>query len=88
MYHCDEFQHDSWEVAVFNFHKKSGNFSGYSDSGSIIFNTKGKIVALLHSGMLKGMYTHVTYGTPGHFVLDQIKEHYPHADFDHLSYNA
>ena len=87
-YHCNEFEHDSWEVAVFNFDKKSGNFSDYGDSGSIIFNAEGKIVALLHLGMLKGMYNHVTYGTPGHFILDQIKEHYPHADFDRLSYDA
>jgi len=87
-YHCDELEHDSWEVAVFNYDKKSGNFSDHGDSGSIIFNAEGKIVALLHSGMPKGLYSHVTYGTPGHFVFDQIKEHYPDADFARLSFDA
>ncbi|KAF5375685.1 hypothetical protein D9615_009410 [Tricholomella constricta] len=84
-YHCDLFEHDSWEVAVFNYDKKSGNFSDRGDSGSVIFNAEGKIVALVHSGMPKGLglYSHVTYGTPGHFVFDQIKEYYrtlPYAD--------
>ncbi|KAF5375646.1 hypothetical protein D9615_009391 [Tricholomella constricta] len=87
-YHCDEFEHDSWEVAVFNYDKKSGNFSDHGDSGSIIFNAEGKIVALLHSNMPKGLYSHVTYGAPGHFVFDQIKEHYPDADFACLSFDA
>lgn len=89
-YHCDEFEKDSWEVAIFNYDKNSGNFSDYGDSGSIIFNAEGKIVALLHSGTPSKelLDSHVTYGTPGHFIFDQIKEHYPDADFSRLSFDA
>lgn len=30
--------------------------------------------------------SHVTFGTPAHFVMDQIKEHFPHADFTRPSF--
>ncbi|KAF9471402.1 hypothetical protein BDN70DRAFT_820054 [Pholiota conissans] len=50
-YTCDEFERDSWEVAVLNLSKKHGDFSGRGDSGAAIFNAEGKIVAHLHSGM-------------------------------------
>lgn len=87
-YTCDEFQHDSWEVAVLNFSKKHGNFSGKGDSGAAIFNAEGKLVAILHSGMPRGMSNHVTFGTPGHYVVELVKERYPHADFERLKFDA
>ncbi|KEP47580.1 hypothetical protein V565_150850 [Rhizoctonia solani 123E] len=83
---CDEFEHDSWEVAFLNFSKKLGNFSAKGDSGAAIFNAQGKLVALLHSGMPRGMSNHVTFGMPGHYVVELVKEHYPHADFDRLQF--
>lgn len=85
-YTCDEFGHESWEVAVLNFSKKHGNFSGKGDSGAAIFNAEGKLVAILHSGMR--MSNHVTFGTPGHYVVELVKEHYPDADFDRLKFDA
>lgn len=80
-YHCDECEHDPWEVAAFNYDDRSGNFSDHGNSGFIILSAEGKIVDSLHSGIPKGLYSHVTYGTPGHFVFDQIKGHYLDAVF-------
>lgn len=85
-YTCDEFEKESWEVAVFNYDKRLGNFSAKGDSGSCIFNAEGKMVAFLHSGVPKGLSSHITFGTPAHFIIDQIKEHYPHADFARLTF--
>ncbi|KAJ7104230.1 hypothetical protein B0H15DRAFT_896559 [Mycena belliarum] len=75
----------SWEVAVLNYAKE--NFSYKGDSGSCIFNAEGKMVAFLHSGMPRGMSSHVTFGTPAHFVRDQIKKRYPHADFSRTAFS-
>ncbi|KAI0032626.1 hypothetical protein K488DRAFT_49453 [Vararia minispora EC-137] len=85
-YTCDEFGHDSWEVAVFNYDKRSGNFSASGDSGSLIFNAEGKMVAILHSGMPRGLSSHVTFATPAHFIIEQIKLRYPKADFARLEF--
>jgi hypothetical protein len=85
-YTCDEFDHDSWEVAVFNYDRRSGNFSAKGDSGSLIFNAEGQMVAILHSGMPRGFSSHVTFATPTHFVIDQIKLRYPKADFARLEF--
>ncbi|KAG8729916.1 hypothetical protein FRC11_007753 [Ceratobasidium sp. 423] len=74
----------SWEVAIFNFAKD--NFSYKGDSGSCIFNAEGKMVAFLHSGMPRGMSSHVTFGTPAHFVLEQIRKRYPYADFNRVTF--
>lgn len=87
-YTCDEFEHDSWEVAVLNFSKKHGNFSAKGDSGAAIFNAEGKLVAILHSGMPRGMSNYVTFGAPGHYVIELIKERYPHANFECLKFDA
>ena len=84
-YTCDEFDHDSWEVAVFNY-GGSGNFSAKGDSGSLVFNAEGKMVAIIHSGMPRGFSNHVTFATPAHFVIDQIKLRYPKADFARLEF--
>ncbi|EIM92559.1 uncharacterized protein STEHIDRAFT_47682 [Stereum hirsutum FP-91666 SS1] len=77
----------SWEVAVLNWGgNKHGNFSAKGDSGSAIFNAEGKLVAVLHSGMPRGMSNHVTFGTPGHYVMELILEQYPDADFSRLKF--
>lgn len=75
----------SWEVAVFNYAKE--NFSAKGDSGSCIFNAEGKKLAFLHSGMPRGMSSWVTLGTPAHFVEDQIRTRYPHANFDRITFS-
>ena len=87
-YTCDDFGHDSWEVAVLNFSVKHGDFSRKGDSGAAIFNAEGKLVAILHSGMPRGTSNHATFGTPGHYVVELVKERYPDADFDRLKFDA
>lgn len=81
-YRCDELgSKESWEAAIFNFDKRSGNFSNKGDSGSLIFNMEGKTVAFRHSGRPRSFSNHITYATPAHFVIDQLRAHYPYADF-------
>ncbi|KAH9961748.1 hypothetical protein BC827DRAFT_1288527 [Russula dissimulans] len=80
-YLCDELGVESRELAVYNYDKESGSFSAKGDSGSLIFDGMGKMVGILHSGMPKGISSHVTFATPAWWVLEQLKHHYPHADF-------
>jgi hypothetical protein len=61
-------------------------FSAKGDSGSLVWHMEdgeGYIVGQLHSGANKGGETgnHVTYCTPGWYLLDQIKKRFPNADF-------
>ncbi|KAF9493988.1 hypothetical protein BDN71DRAFT_1483222 [Pleurotus eryngii] len=79
-YICDDFGRESTEVAVLNYDKKSGNFAAKGDSGALIFTSKGRMLAVLHSGMLRGG-DHITFGTPAWWVLKQIKHQYPSAQF-------
>jgi hypothetical protein len=80
-YTCDVFGIESIELAIYNYNKQSGPFSAKGDSGSLIFDGEGRMVGILHSGMPKGASNHVTYASPAWWVLEQIKLHYPHADF-------
>jgi hypothetical protein len=74
----------SFEIAVYNYDKYARPFSAEGDSGSLIFNGKGEMVALLHSGKAKPgeSDTYVTYGTPAWRLREWIEEIYPYADFD------
>ncbi|EJD00197.1 uncharacterized protein FOMMEDRAFT_136267 [Fomitiporia mediterranea MF3/22] len=85
-YLCDEFGKESIEVAVYNYSKTSGNFSAKGDSGSVIFTGGGLMLAILHSSMPKGLSSHVTYGTPAWWVVQQLKLHYKHADFNRTTF--
>ncbi|CAZ79969.1 unnamed protein product [Tuber melanosporum] len=86
-YTCRDLEGSSWEVAVLNWGgNKHGNFSAKGDSSSAIFNAEGKLVALLHSGMPRGMSNHVTFGAPGHYVMELVLEEYPDADFARLKF--
>ncbi|KAF8645404.1 hypothetical protein AX16_007838 [Volvariella volvacea WC 439] len=80
---CDETGVRSVEVAVYNYDKQSRPFSAKGDSGSLIFDRNGQMVALLHSGKAKtgSSATHVTYGTPAWRLREWIKAVYPNADF-------
>jgi hypothetical protein len=77
----------SREVAIYNSGLKTAEaFSAKGDSGSLLWRTKngkGYIVGQLHSGGNKGGSTsnHVTYCTPGWYLLEQIKKQFPNADF-------
>ena len=85
-YLCDEFGRESTEVAIYNYSKTSGNFSAKGDSGSLIFTGDGRMLAILHSSMPKGLSSHVTFGTPAWWAIEQLKTHYPHADFNRTTF--
>lgn len=85
-YVCSDLAGKSWEIAVLNFNSRHGNFSARGDSGAAIFNIEGKLVAILHSGMPRGMSNHVTFGTPAYYVVELIREQYPCADFSRMEF--
>lgn len=87
-----------WEIAILNYGAKNpnskygnGNFSTKGDSGAAVFNAEGKLVALLLSGIgipsSRGLSNHITFGTPGHYVYEVVREQYPDADFSRLKYD-
>ncbi|KAF8310712.1 uncharacterized protein EI90DRAFT_3024167 [Cantharellus anzutake] len=55
-------------------------------TGACVFGAKGKMVAILDSGMPRGMSNHVTFCTPAHYVVDLVRERYPHTDLDRLKF--
>jgi hypothetical protein len=85
-YTCTDLGLESREVVVYNHSKKSGDFSDHGDSGSLIFTGSGDGLAILHSGMPRGMNNHVTYGTPLWWVMKQILDKYPFAEFYGITY--
>ncbi|KAG6850084.1 hypothetical protein H0H93_001217 [Arthromyces matolae] len=85
-YICTDSGLESREMVVYNYSKSSGDFSDYGDSGSLIFTGDGDGLAILHSGMPRGMHNHVTYGTPLWWVIKQILEKYPFAEFYGITY--
>ena len=78
---------ESMELGIYNSGLKNVEvFSAKGDSGSLVWHTKdGKacIVGQLHSDINKGGSTtnHVTYCTPGWYLLKQIKKKFNYADF-------
>ncbi|KAJ7512953.1 hypothetical protein B0H11DRAFT_2182256 [Mycena galericulata] len=81
-YTCNALGVESIELAIYNYDKQSGPFSAKGDSGSLIFDGKGRMVGVLHSGIVKGGNSHVTYATPAWWIIEQLKLQYPHADFN------
>ncbi|EDR10432.1 uncharacterized protein LACBIDRAFT_317358 [Laccaria bicolor S238N-H82] len=86
---------ESRELAIYN----AGNersveaFAAKGDSGSLVWHMKeGKayIVGQLHSGDNRGGSTrnHVTYCTPGWYLLAEIKKKYKYADFYRATWGA
>jgi len=80
---ADEGGVESTELAIYNYDQRSGPFSKKGDSGSLIFDGFGRMVGLLHSGKSRKGFTnaYITYATPAWWLVDRIKERYPHADF-------
>ncbi|KAF8129235.1 hypothetical protein EV363DRAFT_1169106, partial [Boletus edulis] len=78
---------ESVELGIYNSGVKGAEvFSAKGDSGSLVWHTKNgkaRIVGQLHSGQHKGGSTsnHVTYCTPGWYLLMQIKKKFKYADF-------
>ncbi|KAF8486823.1 hypothetical protein DFH94DRAFT_791066 [Russula ochroleuca] len=85
-YTCTDLGLESRDVVVYNYGKNSVDFSDHGDSGSLIFTGSGDGLAIMHSGMPRGMNNHVTYGTPLWWVIEQILVQYPHAEFYGITY--
>ena len=85
---------ESVELGIYNSGvNNSEAFSAKGDSGSLVWhikNGKAHIVGQLHSGNNKGGSTrnHVTYCTPGWYLLDQIRKKFKHADFYRTTWSA
>jgi hypothetical protein len=85
---------ESVEYGIYNSGDKSVEvFSAKGDSGSLVWHTtngKARIVGQLHSGQNKGGSTsnHVTYCTPGWYLLDQIRKRFKYADFYRTTWSA
>ncbi|KAM5531085.1 hypothetical protein V8D89_015250 [Ganoderma adspersum] len=80
---CDELGVESIELGIYNWGKNAGVFSDKGDSGALVWDGLGRIVGQLHSGQSKDGSTspHVTYATPGWWLLQRIKAKFPHAVF-------
>ena len=85
---------ESVELGIYNSGNKTAEpFSAKGDSGSLVWqmtNGKARIVGQLHSGLNRGGSTsnHVTYCTPGWYLLDQIKKRFKYADFYRTTWSA
>jgi len=77
----------SMELGIYNSGDNAVEpFSGKGDSGSLVWHMKNgqaHIVGQLHSGRNGGFSSssHITYCTPGWYLLDEIKKKFKHADF-------
>lgn len=80
---CDELGVESIELGIYNWGKNSGVFADKGDSGALVWDSNGRVVGQLHSGESKGgsSNSHVTYATPGWWLLERIKLHFPYAVF-------
>ena len=85
-YICNECGLESKELVIYNFDKKSTNFSEHGDSGLLIWTGHGRMVAMLHSGMLRGMSSHVTFGAPMWWIIRQLLLRYPKAIFNRVTF--
>jgi hypothetical protein len=82
---------ESVELGIYNSGPQV--FSAKGDSGSLVWhmtNGKARIVGQLHSGHNKGGSTsnHVTYCTPGWYLLGQIRKRFKYADFYRPTWSA
>ncbi|KAL6301674.1 hypothetical protein BKA93DRAFT_448449 [Sparassis latifolia] len=67
----------SIEIAVYPYSNEDGAFSAPGDSGSIVVDSKGRVVGLLVAGAGATEKTDVTYLTPYWWIEEQMKKAYP-----------
>ena len=79
-------EHTSIEIAILAYDRKHGPFSTKGDSGAIILDRAGRIVALLTGGAGTADEVDITYGTPYWWLEEQIKTAIPGScvSFDQL----
>jgi len=70
-------EHTSIETAILPYDKQRAPFSAPGDSGAIILDRAGRIVALLTGGGGTTDETDVTYGTPYWWLEEQIRKAFP-----------
>ncbi|GBE88767.1 hypothetical protein SCP_1401720 [Sparassis crispa] len=71
---------DSVEAAVYPYDNDSGPFSRGGDSGSIIVDALGKVVALLTGGTGPTDSSDITFGSPMYWLWEIIKAQFPGAN--------
>ncbi|GAV99046.1 hypothetical protein LENED_000476 [Lentinula edodes] len=85
---------ESIELGIYNSGDRFAEpFSAKGDSGSLVWhstNDKARIVGQIHSAQNKGGSTsnHVTYCTPGWYLLSQIQKRFKYADFYRTTWSA
>jgi hypothetical protein len=70
-------EHTNTETAILSYDRQRGPFSAPGDSGAIILDRAGRIVALLTGGSGTADGIDVTYGTPYWWLEEQIKKTFP-----------
>ena len=65
------------ETAILPYDQQRGPFSAPGDSGSIILDRSGRIVALLTGGCGSTDETDITYGTPYWWLEERVKKAFP-----------
>ncbi len=87
---CNEDGVESKELGIYNWSRDSGVFSDKGDSGALVWDGLGRILGQLHSGQSKGGSTssHITYATPGWWLLERIKAKFPDAVFYRDTWSA
>lgn len=83
---CTDDGLESREVAIYNYCQKYAHFARNGDSGSLIFTGEGDALAIVHSGMPQGGHSHVTFGTPMWWIVEQVLAKYPFAEFYGVAY--
>ncbi|KAK7437159.1 hypothetical protein VKT23_018786 [Stygiomarasmius scandens] len=80
---CNEVGVESIELGIYNCGKNAVAFSDKGDSGALVWDSLGRIFGQIHSGQSKGGLTssHITYATPGWWLLQRIKARFPHVVF-------
>ena len=85
---------ESIELGIYNSGiNDSKPFSDKGDLGSLVWHPRGdkaRIVGQIHSSVNEGgsLRCHVTYCTPGWYLLEQIRKKFKHADFYHTTWSA
>ncbi|KAI2631872.1 hypothetical protein GGR54DRAFT_634643 [Hypoxylon sp. NC1633] len=69
----------SEEMAVLPYGNANGPFSAPDDSGSILFDRKGRIFGMLSGGAGTTNEINITYLTPCWYIEDYIKKYFPNS---------
>ena len=77
IYSDDGTEQTSVETTILPYDHKRGSFSAGGDSGAIVLDRAGRIVAMITSGAGTNDSIDVTYGTAYWWLEEQIKKKFP-----------